>query len=303
MTPNPRVSVLLLTLNPGPNFAEILQSVLSQDPPPFETLAVDSGSTDGTVERMRAAGVAVDVIPQSDFGHGRTRNLIASRARGDLLAFLTHDARPTDDSWLRELAKPFEDQAVAGVYGRQIAPVDAAPIEIHLLDYIYPAQDRLVTLAPGQRFQMPTHFFSNANSMIRRSVWEHIPFPDGVIMCEDQWWAKVALTQGHVIAYSASAVVTHSHHLRARDLFRRSFDTGVAMKGCDETPAPAVAIGFLRYVWSLSRFIARRGSRWQLGSALTLAMSRAMGYATGSNYALLPRQVCRKLSMHRYYWR
>jgi rhamnosyltransferase len=295
--------VLLLTMNPGPAFAEILQSILSQNPAPFEILAVDSGSTDGTVELLEAVGIVVDRIPQSEFGHGRTRNLIASRAQGDLLAFLTHDARPVGGSWLRDLAKPFEDPAVAGVYGRQIAPADAAAIEIHLLDYIYPAQDRLVTLAADQRFQMPTHFFSNANSMIRRSVWEDVPFQDGVIMCEDQWWAKAVLKQGHAIAYSASAVVMHSHHLGVRDTFRRSFDTAVAMKGCDETPAPEVVIGFARYVWSLSRFISRRGSWSQLGSALTLAMSRAIGYATGSNFALLPPKARRKLSLHRYYWR
>jgi rhamnosyltransferase len=295
--------VLLLTMNPGPAFAEILKSVLSQDPAPYEVLAVDSGSTDGTVELMEAASVEVHRIPQTEFGHGRTRNLIASRARGELLAFLTHDARPIGSAWLRDLAKPFGDPAVAGAYGRQIAPADATAIEIHLLDYIYPDRDRLVTLAAGARFEMPTHFFSNANSMIRRSVWEQVPFPDDVIMCEDQWWAKAVLKQGLAIAYSASAVVMHSHHLGARDTFRRSFDTAVAMKGCDETPSLRMATGFLGYLWSLSRFTVGRGSWPQLGSALTLALSRAIGYAAGSNVALLPRNTRRKLSLHRYYWR
>lgn len=290
-------------MNPGPAFAEILKSILSQEPEPYEVLAVDSGSTDGTVELMQAADVKVDRIPQSEFGHGRTRNLIASRARGELFAFLTHDARPIGNGWLKALTKPFDDPAVAGAYGRQVAPADAAVIEIHLMDYIYPDHDRLVTLGPRERFQMPTHFFSNANSMLRRSVWERIPFQDGVIMCEDQWWAKAALKQGLSIAYSSSAVVMHSHHLGAAAIFRRSFDTAVAMKGCDETPGLQVATGFLGYLWSLSRFIVRRGSWPQLGSALTLAVSRAAGYAVGSNFSLLPRNARRKLSLHRYYWR
>jgi rhamnosyltransferase len=295
--------VLLLTLNPGQAFAEILRSVLSQDPAPYEVLAVDSGSTDGTIELMEAAGVTVEQIPQSEFGHGRTRNLIASRASGELLAFLTHDARPIDNAWLADLAKPFDDPVVAGVYGRQIAPDDAAAIEIHLLAYIYPDRDRLLKLGAGERFQMPTHFFSNANSMIRRSVWEHVPFQDDVIMCEDQWWAKAVLKQGMAIAYSASAVVMHSHRLGARATFRRSFDTAVAMKGCDETPGLQVATGFLGYLRSLSRFIVGRGSWPQLGSSLTLAIARAAGYAVGSNFSLLPLNARRKLSLHRYYWR
>jgi rhamnosyltransferase len=295
--------VLLLTLNPGPRFAGILQSIQRQDLVPIEILAIDSGSSDGTVALLERAGVRVEVISQTDFGHGRTRNLIAARARGDLLVFLTHDALPVGESWLRELATPFADPAVAGAYGRQVAPPGAAVVETHLLDYIYPAQDRLVRLAAGQRFQMPTHFFSNANSMIRRKMWEKIPFPDAVIMCEDQWWAKAVLKQGYVIAYCASAAVMHSHHLRFRDTFRRSFDTGVAMKGCDETPSSAVAIGFLRYIGSLTGSVIRRRSWSQLAPSWTQALSRAMGYSMGSLHSLLPVNVRRKMSLHPYYWR
>lgn len=294
--------MLLLTFNPGPRFGEIIGSILSQDLAPIEIMAVDSGSSDGTLALLERASVPVEVISQADFGHGRTRNLIAAKARGDLLVFLTHDALPVGGSWLRELARPFADPSVAGAYGRQIAPPEATPVESHLLEYIYPNKDRLVRLAPSERFQMPTHFFSNANSMIRREVWEHTPFTEGVIMCEDQWWAKAVLKKGYVIAYCANAVVLHSHHLRARDTFRRSFDTGVAMKGCDETPPPAVAIGFLRYVLSLTRYVIRQGSWLQLAPALTQAASRALGYAMGSMHSLVPLRARRKLSLHKYYW-
>ncbi|MFI5283123.1 MAG: glycosyltransferase family 2 protein [Candidatus Dormibacterales bacterium] len=296
------MSVLLLTFNPGPSFEAILQSILSQNLAPFEVLAIDSGSTDGTVALMRQAGVDVEVIPQAEFGHGRTRNRIATKARGDLLAFLTHDALPAGSSWLRELAAPFRDPEVAGAYGRQVAPPDASLVEIHLLEYIYPSQDRVVRLAAGQRFQMPEHFFSNANSMVRREVWQGHPFPDGVIMCEDQWWARNVLKAGYEIAYRASAVVTHSHHLSATRTFKRSFDTGVAMKGCDETPFFKVLGGFLAYLASLVGAARRAGAWSQLAPALSRALARAMGYAAGSRYRMLPPGLRRKLSMHPYYW-
>jgi rhamnosyltransferase len=299
---DPRISVLLLTLNPGPKFGAILQAILSQDLVPVEILAVDSGSTDGTVELMKQAGITVEVIPQAEFGHGKTRNLIAAKARGDLLAFLTHDALPVGTSWLRELAGPFQDPAIAGAYGRQVAPSEAALVEVHLLDYIYPDKDRLVRLAEGERFQMPRHFFSNANSIVRREVWQRFPFPDGVIMCEDQWWARAVLKAGYAIAYRARAVVMHSHHLSVADTFKRSFDTGVAMKGCDETPALKVAAGFLGYLASLIGAASRKGAWSQLAPAFTRALSRAMGYAVGSRHAVLPRTLRRKLSMHPYYW-
>ena len=59
-----------------------------------EILIVDSGSSDRTVELARAAGARVVAIPPEDFNHGRTRNLAAELATGDVLCFLTQDATP-----------------------------------------------------------------------------------------------------------------------------------------------------------------------------------------------------------------
>ena len=299
---DPKISLVLLTLNPGPDFDAILQSVLTQDSTPFEVLAIDSGSTDGTIERLRSAGIDVDVIPQGEFGHGRTRNLAVGRAKGELIAFLTHDALPASSSWLREMSAPFADPTVAGVYGRQVAPSDTNALETHLLTHVYPAGEKKVSLQ-GQRFRMTTHLFSNANSMIRKLVWEKIPFPSDIIMCEDQWWAKAALKAGYSIVYNASAIVVHSNHLGVRAAFRRGFDTGVAMKGCDERPLLVGVLNFLNYLWSLTRFIGGRGEWSQFPSALTLVMSRAVGYFIGSYSAYLPRWACRSLSQYRGYWK
>src|SRR5207253_3168054 len=44
-------TVLVLTRDAGPSFAETLRAVQAQEPAADEVLVVDSGSTDGTVER------------------------------------------------------------------------------------------------------------------------------------------------------------------------------------------------------------------------------------------------------------
>ena len=46
-----------------------------------ETLVIDSGWRDGSLEIARRAGVRVIEISPADFGHGRTRNFAAEQAR------------------------------------------------------------------------------------------------------------------------------------------------------------------------------------------------------------------------------
>ena len=56
---------------------------------------IDSGSTDGTIEFLKdQPRTAVHSIPSEEFGHGKTRNLGASMAKGDLVLMTVQDARP-----------------------------------------------------------------------------------------------------------------------------------------------------------------------------------------------------------------
>ena len=69
-----RTSLVMPTWNAGPLLDEVLASILALEGTRFDELrAVDSGSTDGTQERLRDAGFDVEVIPQSEFDHGSTR--------------------------------------------------------------------------------------------------------------------------------------------------------------------------------------------------------------------------------------
>ena len=155
----PRVSVLLLTKNPGPRFKKILQVVLHQSGVSYEVLAVDDGSTDGTVALLRRNHVPVYELKPGEFGHGRTRNFVASRARGDLLAFLTHDSLPMRSDWLSQLAEPFLDQSVAGVFGRQIPKSDSSVLERYYLNYLYPAKRREIFMSKDRKFKLSEYFY------------------------------------------------------------------------------------------------------------------------------------------------
>ena len=91
------VSIVIPVKDGEERLEEVLAAVVSQGAP--ELIVIDSGSRDRSRDIARAAGAEVIEIQPEEFGHGRTRNLGAERASGDLICFLTQDAVPVE-GWL-----------------------------------------------------------------------------------------------------------------------------------------------------------------------------------------------------------
>ena len=51
-----RISVVIPSFNSGPYLREALESALSQQPPPWETIVQDGGSTDESLDILRELG-------------------------------------------------------------------------------------------------------------------------------------------------------------------------------------------------------------------------------------------------------
>jgi len=100
----PFFSILLLNWNGKPLLQECLDSVLEQSYPDFEILVVDNGSTDGSVEFIRAGyGDRVRLVPlEKNLGFSGGNNVGIGRARGRWVVFLNNDTR-VDSRWLEEL--------------------------------------------------------------------------------------------------------------------------------------------------------------------------------------------------------
>jgi glycosyltransferase involved in cell wall biosynthesis len=91
----PLVSVVIPVFNAEATLIEAVRSALDQGYPTLEVLAIDDGSGDGSVQRLREFGPPVRVIQVPNGGPARARNLGLDQARGKYIAFL--DA---DDVWL-----------------------------------------------------------------------------------------------------------------------------------------------------------------------------------------------------------
>lgn len=93
-------SVVIPLFNKAPHIERAIASVLEQTLPPHEIIVVDDGSTDGSLEIVRAMEDArITVLTRSPPGPGgyAARNLGVEASRGEWVAFL--DA---DDLWYPE---------------------------------------------------------------------------------------------------------------------------------------------------------------------------------------------------------
>lgn len=183
--------------------------------PPRRVVVVDSGSTDGTLDIVRRFPVDLVQISPEAFTYGYALNLGIARAEGEVVATLSAHSLPATPDWLRQIALPFRDPRVAGVYGRQLPRANATPLELIGMRLTGLLSDKPKLLAKRP-------LFSNANGAFRRALWEVLPFDERVRGAEDIAWARSMQERGYLIAYEPTAAVYHSHGEPFLRQFRRA---------------------------------------------------------------------------------
>jgi rhamnosyltransferase len=294
----PLVSIVVPTFNGAATLPALLEAVRAQRTDfGFELVAIDSGSTDGTLALLEAAADRVLRIPPGTFDHGATRNQAIAAGGGEFAALLVQDAVPASPDWLSRLVAPLrDDPGLAGAYARQIPRPDASPLTRHYLagwaatgttprvaTLAGPAE--LESLSPLDRYLRCV--FDNVSSVVRRSVWERHPFPATPI-AEDAEWARNVLLAGHRLAYVPEAAVVHSHERSARYELWRTYLVHQRLRalfGLRLVPTPlhllaAVArsaASHLRCVAGEGPLVSRQGAR-----AVALAVAFPLGQYLGA---------------------
>lgn len=118
------VSVITATYNMAGYIGETLDAILAQDYPDFESIIVDDGSTDNTLEVLEPylSDPRVRVVKQANAGQTVAKNHGLAEARGEFIAFC--DA---DDTWRKDklsLQIPEFDDPRVGVVFSDIICVD-----------------------------------------------------------------------------------------------------------------------------------------------------------------------------------
>ncbi|WP_090738048.1 glycosyltransferase family 2 protein [Paenibacillus sp. Mc5Re-14] len=236
---NQLASVIIPTKNGGDIFKKVLVEVLNQDlGAPFEIVIVDSGSSDGTVEFIQGLqnqneNILLKQIMPKEFGHGKTRNLGASLASGKYLVFITQDALPYDQFWLKNLVSCFDlDESIVGVFGRHLPYDDCDIFEKHnIITHFnnFGTETTIYYLDDQERYNREEGYrhllcyYSDNSSAMRKEIWNTIPYPE-VDFAEDQLWARQIIERGYKKAYSPQSVVYHSHNYTFKQQFKRYYD-------------------------------------------------------------------------------
>ena len=295
----PKYSVVIPTHNGAATLPALLDALRTQRTTgTLEIIAVDSGSTDGTIELLQPQVHELIRISPQEFDHGLTRNLAVARTRGEFVVLLVQDALPVGNMFLEALVAPLvRDGSVAGSFARQQPRLEASAITRHYLDnwITSSAEARTSALIDG-RAQMDAMTpmarllfcaFDNVASCIRRSVWDQRPFKSTPI-AEDLAWSLEVLIAGYSIAFAADAVVIHSHdrgavyeYRRTRVLHEQLFEL-FGLRTIPDMPALIRAIA----TSSLSHARLEMRSPGQWARALTLAVAWPLGQYMGGRRAV-----------------
>jgi rhamnosyltransferase len=218
---DPLVTVIIRSFNEGWALRETLPALGAQEYRNWELIVIDSGSTDGSVELIRAVqpGHFVQIAPQ-EYNPSRVMNRGMRLARSELGIFLNADATPQGPNWLRPLVTALFDPQVAAVFGRQIPRPDCQAVY---------ANDYERCFGSTRESTKWDHFFSMASSGIRKDIWAKRGFNERMQYSEDDEYTRWCRGQGYQIIYAPESVAMHSHNYTAAQAYKRSFGEGRAL--------------------------------------------------------------------------
>lgn len=218
----PETTVVIRTFNEARHLPGLLQRLKEQKHQDFETILVDSGSIDGTREIAREWGATVIRIDRSHFTFGYSLNVGIRAGRGRFVSIVSAHTLPLDADWLGNLVSALRAPQVAMVYGRQVGASTSKFSEV---------QDLRRTFGERRRVLRPPEFFANnANSAIRRDLWEQYPFDTALPGLEDIDWARKWMERGYEVVYEPAAAVHHIHEESWQQVRHRYYREGVAAR-------------------------------------------------------------------------
>ncbi len=222
----PTFSVIIPTYNRPRHLSGCLRALTQQSYPrqQFEVIVVDDGGPeplDKVIDTYRGR-LTLTLLRQGNAGPATARNMGASVARGEYLAFTDDDCRP-HGNWLRQLDTAFRANAARMIGGRTVNRLSrncySATSQL-ILDVVYAFYNRDPTAA---------RFFASNNIAMPRRMFDAVGgFDRGFPMAagEDREFCDRWRMQGYAMAYQSEAVIQHLHRLTLRTFGEQYFTYG-----------------------------------------------------------------------------
>jgi rhamnosyltransferase len=276
---DPLMSIIMRSFNEAWALRETLPALLAQDWKNWELIVIDSGSTDGSQELIRAVHPAHFVqIQPHEYNPSRVMNHGMRLARADLTIFLNADATPQGTNWLRPLATALQDPKVAAVFGRQIPRPDCQAVF---------ACDYERCFGPNRESAKWDHFFSMVSSGLRKDVWAQRGFREDLQYAEDDEYTRWCKAQGYEVLYVPESIAMHSHNYTTAQAYKRSFGDARAF-AASWTGRPdyfnvskTLLVGWYRDFRHDTRYAARHGTWGELPYAARVRWAQRRGRLDG----------------------
>lgn len=179
MSLQPKFSIITITYNAAEVIEPTLQSVLAQTYTNYEYLLIDGGSTDGTVAKVQASGIAIaHLVSERDNGLYDAMNKGIALATGDYLCFLNAGDAFYAPSTLQQIVDAIKDEKeLPGVLYGETAEVDESRNFVRM-----------------RRLSVP-----------EKLTWRS--FKDGMVVCHQAFYARRDIAPMYDLKYRLSADV------------------------------------------------------------------------------------------------
>ena len=223
----PTISIVIPVLDRAQELVRCLDSIALVDYPSdrIQVIVVDDGSRDDSARVARDRGALVVSSGGTRRGPAAARNVGASQAYGELLAFIDSDCSASTQ-WLAELVPLFSDARVAAVGGQVDGMCCASGVDR------YEAVMSSLSLGTRARFGSSgddTFYLPSCNLLVRRTLFLSVNgFVDSMHVGEDvdlTWRLRDA---GWTIAYLPAGRILHEHRSTLRSFMSRRFDYGTS---------------------------------------------------------------------------
>jgi rhamnosyltransferase len=248
-------TIVVRSFNEGWALRQTLPRVAAQRHKNLELIVIDSGSTDGSVDLIRAAKPAhfIQIAP-SEYNPSRVMNRAMELARSDFGIFLNADATPQDDRWLDPLISALQEPRTAAVFSRQIPRPNCQAVYAH---------DYWRCFGPNRESSRWEHFFSMVSSGLRKDIWAQRGFLETLQYSEDDEYTRWCRQAGYRVVYCPESIVMHSHNYSPAEAYKRSYGESRALAAVWAHPPgkinwpKTVLLGWANDVWRDFSFCLR----------------------------------------------
>lgn len=199
----PETSVIIRTFNEEKHLPNLLEALRLQSYRDIEIIVVDSGSVDRTCDIASREADKLLRIESHDFTFGYSLNVGIRESEGQYIAIVSAHTVPVNEEWLRQLVAPLRDKQTAMCYGQQLGAPTSKFSEIQDFRRSF-GTERMI-------LRWHQFFANNANSAVRRDLWEHHCFDETLPGLEDIEWAKHWVERGYQVVYEPKAALYHIH--------------------------------------------------------------------------------------------